>query len=145
MNRGLIVFGVFALLVGAGSGYLIVAHPEGLNPSWPVGMALLAPAAFALGGLYILASGLGSTRFSGVLMASIAVCFLAIANWAAFFTAHFHCVETVSFFGVALLRRLPDERECRDRLRMIMACVDALVVFPFLLFAWRRLREPKAS
>jgi hypothetical protein len=139
------LFGVVALLVGIGTAYLICAHPEGLNPSWPIGMALLAPAVFALGGLHMVATGLGYSRFSGVLFGAIALCFLAILNWAAFFTSHFHCVETVSFFGVAILRRQPTEIECREQFRAIAAFVDTVVLLPSIVFTWRRLRDRRST
>ena len=58
MNHAQIAFGVFTLIVGVGIGYLMYTHPEGLNPSWPMGMAMLVPALFALGGLHIIAAGL---------------------------------------------------------------------------------------
>jgi hypothetical protein len=84
------------------------------------------------------ATGLGYSRFSGLLLAAIALCFLAIANWAAFFTTGFGCAETLSFFGVPILRRRPSEAECRNQLRTIMACVDALILLPAAAFAWRK-------
>ena len=138
------VVGVVALLVGLGTGFLILSHPEGLNPAWPLGMALLAPVVFFLAGLQIIATGLGCARFSGVLLAAIALCFLAIANFAAFFTTGFGCVETLSFFGVPILRRQPSEADCRNQLRVIMACVDALVLLPAAVFAWRKARSREA-
>jgi hypothetical protein len=138
------VLGVVASLVGIGTGFLILAHPEGLNPAWPRGMALLAPAVFLLAGLHMIATGLGYSRFSGVLFAAIALCFLAIAHWAAFFTTGFGCVETLSFFGVPILRRQPSEADCRSQLRGIMACVDALILLPAAAFAWRKARGREA-
>lgn len=145
MNRGLILFGVVALLVGAGTGYLIWVHPEGLNPAWPIWMAMLAPAVFTLGGLHMIAAGLGYPRVSGVMLAAIAVAFFAIMNWAAFFTTGFRCVETVSFLGVGILQRYPNEIDCRSRLQGIVGFVDALVVLPSLAFAWRKVRTVRAN
>jgi hypothetical protein len=138
------VLGVVALLVGLGTGFLILSHPEGLNPAWPVGMALLAPAVFLLAGLHIITTGLGYARFSGVLLATIALCFLAVANFAAFFTTGFGCVETLSFFGVPILRRQPSEADCRNQLRTIMSCVDALVLLPAAVSVWRKARSRDA-
>jgi hypothetical protein len=74
VNRDLILFGIAALVVGLGTGYLIYAHPEGLNPAWPIWMASLAPAVFALGGLHMVAGGLGYPRFSSAMLQAIAVC-----------------------------------------------------------------------
>jgi hypothetical protein len=138
------VVGVVALLVGLGTGFLILSHPEGLNPAWPLGMAMLAPAVFVLAGLQFIATGFGYARFSGVLLAAIALCFLAIANFAAFLTTGFGCVETLSFLGVPILRRQPSEADCRNQLRTIMASVDALVLLPAAVFAWRKARSREA-
>jgi len=44
MYRPQVLFGMVATIVGISVGYLMRAHPEGLNPSRPLGMALLAPA-----------------------------------------------------------------------------------------------------
>lgn len=147
MKTAPIVFGGVAFAVGLGTGWLILTHPEGLDPSWPLGVALLAPAAFALGGLLLLGRGLGYPRFSAAASGAIVVCFLAIANWAAFFTARVPCRETVSLFGVPLLARYPSDIECRTRFRTIMGSVDAAVVLFFLAFArWRmRVRTARAN
>lgn len=145
MNRDLILFGIVALIVGLGTGYLIYAYPEGLNPAWPIWMASLAPAVFALGGLHMVAGGLGYPRFSSVMLRAIAVCLCAIVNWAAFFTNHIQCLETVSFLGVAILDRYPSEMECRNGLRVIVACVDALIVLPSIAFAWRKLQNIRSE
>jgi hypothetical protein len=138
MDRTVIPLGIVAVLIGLGSGYAMVAYPEGLNPAWPIWMALVVPAVFVLGGLHIIANGLGYPKFSGTLLKIIALCFLAIANWAAFFTSHIQCREAISFLGVAILERYPSEVECRDSLRIIMACVDAIVLVPLVTFAWRK-------
>ena len=138
MNRGLALFGAVALLVGLGTGWLICAHPEGLNPSWPLGMAMIVPVLFTLTGLQMVASAAGYPRVSGYLLAAIAAGFFVILNWAAFFTTGFHCSETLSFFGVGILERHPSEVDCRTRLRMIAGCVDALVALFFIAFAWHR-------
>ena len=140
-NTGVFLFGVVALLVGLGTGWLMIAHPEGLNGSWPLGAALLVPAAFALVGLLLAAQGLGYPGLSAVLLRVLPVCFLAIANWAAFFTARVPCVQTVSFFGVPILQRYPSEMECRNSLRAIIGSMDAIVVLFFLALAWHRLRS----
>lgn len=145
MNRPLIPLGIVFLLVGLGTGYLMVSHPQGLNPSWPLGAALLAPAAFALGGLHMVAQGLGYSKLSAAMLKAIMICFVAIANWAAFFTARVPCRETASFFGVPILRRYPSEIECRNSLRAIIASVDTVVVLFFIALAWRKLRSRRIT
>src|SRR5262245_38772372 len=124
MNRAAIPFGIVAVLVGACTGYLMVEFPEGLNPAWPIGMALLVPAVFVLGGLLVIANGLGYPRSSGIMLTAVALCLLAIVNWAAFFTDHIQCRRAISFFGVTVLERYPSEAECRDSLRIVVACID---------------------
>lgn len=137
----LIPFGILFLGVGLGIGYLMFATPEGLNPDWPIWMALLVPAAFMLAGLHIVAQGLGYPRLSGLMVGVIAVCLLAIVNWAAFFTTSVECAQTISFLDFALLRRYPSEAECRASLRVIIAGIDLLVAVPLLAFAWRKRRK----
>lgn len=141
MKSASIAFGIVALAVGLGTGYLILSYPKGLNPSWPLGMALLAPAAFTLGGLHLIAQGLGYSQFSAVALKAICVCFLCIANWAAFFTARVPCRQTVSFFGVPILARYPSEVECRTELRTIIASVDAAAAIVLIALAWRKVRN----
>ncbi|MBP8297979.1 MAG: hypothetical protein KAX84_17850 [Burkholderiales bacterium] len=143
MNRDPIFFGVLSLLAGLVTGYLIYAYPEGLNPDWPIWMALLAPAVFALAGLHMIAGGLGYPRFSMATIRVIVICLWAIVNWAAFFSTRIHCVETVSFLGIAIFNRYPSDLECQMGLRAIVACIDALVVFPVIVFAWRKLRKSR--
>lgn len=141
MNRDLIIFGIVALIVGLGAGYLIFAHPEGLNPEWPIWMASLVPALFAIVGLHMVAGGLGLPRFSATMLKLIPVCLWAIVNWAAFFTTRFNCLVTVSFLGITIFNGPPSEMECRNSLRVIVACVDALIVLPSVAFTWRKLQK----
>jgi len=144
-GKGAIVFGIVFLAVGLGTGYLMIAHPQGLNPSWPLGMALLAPAAITLGGLHLVAQGMGWSSLSAALPKAIAVCFLAIANWAAFFTARVPCVQTASFFGVPILRRYPSEAECRGSFQAIVEILDAVVVLFFVALAWHQGRRRRVG
>lgn len=142
-NRAQIAFGVFTLIVGVVVGYFMYAHPEGLNPAWPLGMALLAPAVFAFAGLHIIAAGLGQARLSSAMLVAIMVCLWAIVNWAAFFTTHIQCVATLSFLGAEIFDWYPSETECRNSLRVIVAVMDALVVIAVGVFAWQRNRVPR--
>jgi len=135
VNRGAIPMGIIAVLVGLGTGYMMLTQPEGLNPEWPLWMALVAPLVFVLGGLLLIAHGLELPGFSSVMMAAVVLCLLAIANWAAFFTNHIQCRITLSFLGIAVNRWYPSEAECRDSLRVIMAGVDILALMPLVAFA----------
>lgn len=143
MNRPLIPFGALFLIVGVGTGYLMVTHPEGLNPHWPLGMALLAPAVFVLGGLHLIATGLGRPRLANATVGAIVLALWAIANWAAFFTTGFQCRATVSFLGARLVEWYPSEADCRNSLRLLMGLLDALVVVLVGAFAWHRARARK--
>ena len=139
MDRAVIPLGIVAVLVGLGSGYLMVEYPEGLNPAWPIWIALVVPIVFVLGGLLIIANGFGYSTFTGIMLAVVALCLVAIVNWAAFFTSHIQCRVAISFLGAAILERYPSEVECRDSLRILVACVDAVVLIPLVAFVWRRL------
>src|SRR5262245_24346574 len=136
MNRPLFLFGAATLAVGLGIGYLMLAHPEGLNPSWPLGMALLAPAAFILAGVHLVSTGLGFSRLALAAIRGVIVCLVAVANWAAWFSARIHCLETISLFGVALLRRQPSEDECRAQLRLLIGGLDALILLVVAFSVW---------
>jgi hypothetical protein len=144
LSRDGILFGLVALGLGLSTGYLMVAYPEGLNGSWPLGAALLVPALFALAGVYMLSAGLGHPRVAIVAVRAILAAFLVVANWAAFFTAHVPCRETVSFFGVPLLSRFPNEADCRFRLRAIIGSIDALILLATAAFLWQKKRVGKA-
>lgn len=143
MNRVQVAFGLFAVIVGVGVGYLMYTHPEGLNPEWPIGIALLAPALFVLGGLHVIAAGLDQPRLSIAMLRAIVFCFWAIANWAAFFTTHIQCRATVSFLGAEIVGWYPSEMECRNSLRILVAGIDLLVVLSVGVFAWHRYRTPR--
>jgi ABC-type cobalamin transport system permease subunit len=146
MKSAQVAFGLFTLIVGVGIGYLIYTHPEGLNPEWPMGVALLAAALFVLGGLLIIADTLQQTRLSIAMIRAILFGFWAMIHWAAFFTTHIQCRGTVSFLGAAIVDWHPSEMECRNSLRALIGGIDALVVIPVGVFAWQRYqarrREP---
>lgn len=136
----MIVFGLLFLVVGLGVGYLMYTHPEGLNPSWPLGMAMLAPALFVLGGLHVVAQGLGHPRISILMLRAILVSFGVLIHWAAFFTSNFQCTVTISFLGSSVLGWQPSEMECRYSLRVLIAVIDLLIVAVIGVFAWQRYR-----
>jgi hypothetical protein len=140
MKSAQVAFGLFTLIVGVGIGYLMYTRPEGLNPEWPVAMALLAPAVFVLGGLLIIAEALSQAGLSIAVIRTLLFCFGAIIHWSAFFTTHIQCRVTVSFLGAAMVGWYPSEMECRDSLRALVAGIDALVVISVGFFAWQRYR-----
>ena len=123
----------------------MVSQPLGLNPSWPLGAAMLVPAVFALGGLHMVATGLGLPRVSAAMLRGILLGFWAIANWAAFFSARVPCRQTASFFGVPILSRYPSEAECRNSLRVLIGSLDAVVAAMLVAVVWRRLRCRRAE
>ena len=140
MNRALIAFGIFTLVVGVGIGYFMYTRPEGLNPEWPIWMALLVPAVFTLGGLHMIAAGLDQPRLSIAMLRGILFCFWAIVHWAAFFTTHIQCVATVSFLGAGIVQWHPSEMECRNSLRVLVAVLDVLVIVAVGAYTWHRHR-----
>jgi hypothetical protein len=138
MKSGQVAFGLFTLIVGVGIGYLMYTRPEGLNPQWPLEMALIVPAVFVLGGFLLIAEALDQTRLSIAMIRAMLFCFWAIVHWAAFFTTHIQCRGTASFLGAALVGWHPSEMACRNSLRVIVAAIDALVVIFVGVFAWHR-------
>ncbi|HKI02257.1 MAG TPA: hypothetical protein VKK31_09765 [Thermoanaerobaculia bacterium] len=143
MDRAQVAFGILSLTVGVVSGYFMYTHPEGLNPAWPIWMALLAPAVFVLGGLHVIAAGLHQPRLSSATLGAIVFCLWAIVNWAAFFTNHIQCLATLSFLGAKIVKWHPSEMECRNSLRAIVAAIDTLVVIAAGFSAWHRYRAPR--
>jgi hypothetical protein len=138
MKGAQVACGLFTLIVGVGIGYFMYTNPEGLNPEWPIGMALLAPAVFVLGGVLIIADALQQTHLSIAMVRALLFCFWAIVHWAAFFTNHIQCRVTVSFLGAGIARWHPSEMECRNSLRALITCIDALVVIVVGVFVWQR-------
>lgn len=137
--------GVAVLLFGAGLGYLIYSHPEGLNPDWPRGVALIAPAGIAMGGLLMIGNAIQCpTLFRWAFLATLA-CFLGMANWAALFDTRTECVVTISFFGADLANWQPTAEQCQKQLRAIMAGVDLVVLGVFLASVWYRLKKSQPA
>ena len=126
------------MLIGVAIGYVMLAFPEGTNPEYPIGIALLAPLAFILGGVLVCAHALGRLSIVAIAFAALALCLLAVVNWAAFFTSHVQCRETLSFLGFAILERTPSALECGASLRVIMASLDAVVLIALAVYGWRR-------
>jgi len=136
VNRPGIAIGVVAVLVGLALGSLMLASPQGINPAYPIWIAMLAPLAFVCGGLLICAHALGQPVFVAITFRALAFCLLVIVNWGAFFSDHIHCREALSFLGVAILERYPSEVECQSSLRIIMGCLDAAVLVFLTVLVW---------
>jgi hypothetical protein len=92
----------------------------------------------------MVSSGLGSVRVAAAAIRGVVVCMVAIANWAAFFSAHVHCVESISLFGVPLLSRLPAESDCRARLRGIVLGIDAVIALLIAGSVWWNRKSRKS-
>ncbi|HKV10398.1 MAG TPA: hypothetical protein VJ725_19810 [Thermoanaerobaculia bacterium] len=142
-NLPLAAFGLVTLIVGVVTGYFMYTHPEGLNPDWPLGMALIAPAVFVFGGLHMIAAGLGQPRLSILMLRAILLCFWAILNWAGFFSTHVQCRATVSFLGVAVFGWQPSETECLESLRALVASIDTAILIVVAAFLWQRYRASR--
>jgi hypothetical protein len=145
VNHAGIAIGVVAVLVGLTLGSLMLASPEGINPAYPVWIALLAPLAFVFGGFLICAHALGQSVFVAITFRAVAFCLLVIVNWGAFFSDHIHCREALSFLGVAILARYPSEVDCKSSLRIIMGCIDALVLVLLTVLVWEKWQAVSAS
>ena len=139
MDRAGIAIGIVAILVGLAIGSLMIASPQNINPAYPIWIAFLAPLACVFGGLLVCAHALGRPIFIPIMFIGLALCLLVVVNWAAFFTSHIQCRETLSFLGLAILERYPSEVECRASLRIVMACLDAAVLVPVAVLGWRKL------
>jgi len=138
VNPAGIAVGVVAILIGLAFGSLMLASPEGLNPAYPIWIALLAPLAFVFGGMLVCAHASGRPGFVAITFSALAFCLLLIVNWGAFFSSHIQCRETLSFLGLPILEWYPSEVECRSSLRVIMACLDAVVLVLVAVLIWRR-------
>jgi hypothetical protein len=126
-------------------GYFMIAHPGGLNPEWPLVMALMAVSVFAFGGLHLLAVGLGYPRVSGILLQVILLALLGVFNWAAFFTTHFQCTQTVSFLGIEVVNRIPSEESCRNGMKVMVGTIDLVIVLGLVAFAKQKVRQSRSE
>jgi hypothetical protein len=134
------VLGAAFLLLGVGIGYWMFRQPEGLNPDWNIWVAELAPATFAMGGIYLISDALGYPRFAVRFLQAIMVAFLIMLNWYAFAVAEPTCTQAISFLGYEILRQNPGPGACRFVLVIFTLTVDAIVVIPAAMYGWRRFR-----
>jgi hypothetical protein len=137
-----IMMGLISTAVGMGVGWLMYAHPEGLNPSWPLWMAEFAPGAFVLAGVFLVVTGAGLTRLGTAVLRILLLCMLLIFNFTAFFTTPDQCTDTVSFLGVALLTRHPSPENCKISMELIVGTIDLVIVLVFIAFL--RLKSQRA-
>jgi hypothetical protein len=140
---GLTLFGFLFLIVGLGVGYMMYTQPGGLNPEWPLWLAMVAPALFAFGGLHLLATGLGFPRLSIVMVRAILIAFFGIFNWTAFFTTTMQCTDSVSFLGIELVRTIPGEEACRNGMRLIVGSIDLIVFLGLVAFAKQKFKQSR--
>jgi len=133
-----ILMGLIFTAVGMGVGWLMYLHPEGLNPSWPLWMAELAPGAFVLAGMFLVVTAAGFARLGIALLRILLLCMLVIFNFAVFFTSPDQCTETVSFLGISLLTRNPTPASCRIGAELIVGTIDLVIVLGFIAFMRRK-------
>lgn len=145
MDRPGVIFGIISIVVGLGVGYLMISFPENTNPNYPQWVASLAPLAFVLGGILACAHAFGAFRLVGLAFAGLGLCLLVLVNWGAFFSDTIRCRESVSFLGVELLRRYPDEAACQATLRLLMMFVDTIVLVVAGLAAWHQWTRRRAK
>jgi hypothetical protein len=140
---GLTLFGLLFLIVGMGVGYTMYRQPEGLNPGWPLWLAMMAPALFAFGGLHLMATGFGFPRLSIVMIQAVLVAFFGIFNWIAFFAPPAQCTGSVSFLGIELVRTIPSEEACRNGMKLIVGSIDLIVFLGLIAYAKQRLKQSR--
>ena len=80
-----------------------------------------------LAGLHMIAVGLGYPRVSGIIIQVLLLAFFGVFNWAAFFTTHTQCTESLSFLGIELIRHIPSEESCSNGLKVIVGTIDLLI------------------
>jgi hypothetical protein len=135
-----LAMGTLSLLVGLGVGGLMLTQPEGLSPNWPIWIAMLAPSMFVLFGLHLLGTGLGYPRIGMLTVRALLVCMWGMLHWYTFFTETMQCTAGLSFLGFEILRNAPGERVCRAVLVAIVLTIDAVILLPWAVFAWRSRR-----
>jgi hypothetical protein len=143
VNVPQIVMGLIFTAVGMGVAWLMYSHPEGVNPSWPLWMAELAPGVFVLAGMFLVVSAAGFTRLGFALLRILLLCMLVIFNFAVFFTSPDQCSETVSFLGIALFTRHPSPESCSIGAELIVGTLDLVIVLAFIAYL-RQKNKPSA-
>jgi hypothetical protein len=142
---GLTLFGFVFVVVGLGVGYLMYTQPEGLNPEWPLWLGMMAPAVFAFGGLFLMARALDCPRLSMMMLRILLLGFFGIFNWAAFFTTHMQCTDSVSFLGIELVRTIPSEEACRNGMRLIVGSIDLIIFLGLVAYAKKRWQQSRSE
>jgi hypothetical protein len=142
---GKIFMGVAFLIAGIGVGYMMFLQPEGLNPEWGLWAAELAPAMFALAGIYLISDALGYSRFALRLLQALLVCMLLLLHWIAYFVTDAKCTATFSFLGLSVLTEQLDTVVCRTLLLVAVAVIDVIAIALPALFAWRRWRSSRGG
>ena len=140
-----ILMGLIFTAVGLGVGWLMYAQPEGLNPQWPLWVAELAPAAFAVAGMFLVVTGAGLERLGAAMLRILLLCMLAIFNFAVFFTTPDQCSTTVSFLGIPLFTRNPSGASCKIGSELIVGTLDLLIVLGFIAYMRQKYRRARTE
>ncbi|MEO8741202.1 MAG: hypothetical protein ABI537_16070 [Casimicrobiaceae bacterium] len=128
------------LLLGFGVGFMMYLQPEGLNPEWGLWAAELVPVIFALAGIYIIADAFGYPRVAVRMVQGLLVGMLSLLHWIAFFVTDGQCSASFAFLGTVLAGRQFDAWVCRFVLLLFVGVVDAVIVMPAAIQAWRKWR-----
>lgn len=129
------------LLAGLGVGVMMYLQPEGLNPAWPLWAAELVPVMFAIGGVYMICDALGYLGVAARLLQALLVCMLVVLHWIAFFVSDGQCSASLGFLGISLTGWQLDAQVCRFVLLLFVGTIDAAIIIPAGIQAWRRRRE----
>lgn len=126
------------LLAGLGVGVMMYLQPEGLNPEWPLWAAELVPLLFAIAGIYLICDALGYLGVAVRLLQVLLVCMLLVLHWIAFFVTDAQCSASVGFLGIPLAGQQLDDWVCRLVLLLFVGTIDAAIIIPAGIQAWRR-------
>ena len=130
------------MVLGVGVGYWMYRSPEGLNPEWGLWIAEVVPAAFAIGGMFLVADAFGFRRLAVRLLQLLMWCMLLLAHWIAFFVTGAQCSVGLSLLGIDFLTVQPDDWMCRFVFLVIVLMVDVVAIF-VAVAGWRRSRDAR--
>ncbi len=119
---------------------MMYLQPEGLNPEWPLWAAEIVPLMFAIAGVYLICDASGYLGVAVRLLQALLVCMLVVLHWIAFFVTEGQCSASLGFLGIALAGLQLDDRVCRFVLLLFVGTIDAAVIIPAGIRAWRRRR-----
>jgi hypothetical protein len=142
---GKMAMGGLFLIAGVGVGYMMFLQPEGLNPEWGLWAAEVAPAMFALAGIYLISDALGYPRFALRLLQVLLVVLLLMLHWITFFVTGGECTATFSFLGLSVLTEQLDPVICRWLFMVAVAVFDVIFIALPAFLALRRWRNSRGG